>query len=58
MLEYLAEDLRDYLYDNGIEEQEIECDFEMFFRISKYDIDDFDIDGDYEGQITLSYIGD
>jgi len=32
---------------------------ERFFNSkSSYHIEDFDIDGDYEGQITVSYIGE
>ena len=81
-LEELAEELRDYFYDNRIEEQQVEYDedaseiniyldlpdtdnyddyvreIELFFRSSDSDIDDFDIDGDYEGVITLTYEGE
>lgn len=31
---------------------------ERFFSKSKYDVEDFDFDGDYEGTITLTYEGE
>jgi hypothetical protein len=39
-------------YNNHINE------VEKFFRYSNYDIEDFEIDGDYEGCITLIYEGE
>jgi hypothetical protein len=39
-------------YDNHITE------IERFFKFSDYDVEDYEIDGDYEGQITISYIGE
>jgi len=33
-------------------------EIELFYRQSKFHIDDFDIDGDYEGQITIIYEGE
>ena len=31
---------------------------EKFFRSTKYDVEDFEIDGDYEGYITIIYEGE
>ena len=31
---------------------------ENFFKNSEYDVEDFELDGDYEGHIELVYIGE
>ena len=79
-LSEFTNDLRDYFYDEGNVDVQVEQDdnevniyldlpstenydahieeVESFFRNSEYDVEDFDIDGDYEGCITLSYEGE
>ena len=78
-LSKIAEDLRNYFYDDHDVDLQVELDdneinvyldlpstenydnhieaIENYFRDSDNDIDDFDIDGDYEGTITLTYVG-
>jgi len=80
MNEELAEDLRDYLYDEGFIDAQIEQDDEVtniyldlpntgnydthieavesFFAQSVFDVEDFEIDGDYEGHIEITYEGE
>jgi hypothetical protein len=79
-MEVFGEDLRDWFYDNGDTDVQVEVDedevnvyldlpstdnydahiiaIESFFRDSDFDVEDYEIDGDYEGQITISYIGE
>ena len=74
-LEEFIEDLRNYFYDNGdidlqleLGEEEINIYLDLpstenydvhidmieeFFSYSEYDIEDFSIDGDYEGTIII-----
>jgi hypothetical protein len=77
-LEDIVEDVRDYFYENGNTDLQVEIgesefsifldlpntsnyeyhinELEKFFRVSDdHDIEDFDIDGDYEGIITAVY---
>ena len=78
MLDEITEDLRDYFYDKGDTDLQVELDdeiinvyldlpdtrnydshidaIERFFRRSKYDVEDFEISGDYEGHIEILYI--
>ena len=79
-LEEFTETLRDYFYDNGNVDIQVELDedtiyvyldlpsvenyekhmyyIERFFNKSLFDVEDFEIDGDYEGQIEIFYIGE
>ena len=75
-----TDDLRDYFYDEGDIDLQVEQDdneiniyldlpstenydahideIESFFRNGNYDVEDFEISGDYEGTITLTYEGE
>jgi len=79
-LDEFTEDLRDYMYDEGFIDAQIEQDdeevnvyldlpntenydthievIESFFAQSNYDVEDFEIDGDYEGHIYILYEGE
>ena len=75
MIEEFTEDVRNYFYDNGDNDIQVEVGeyeltiyldlpstenydtaidrLEQFFVEGKYDYEDFSVDGDYEGIITI-----